>query len=779
MNKTIIFRLFFLLLSFPVVAQDVPIGGWQEHFSYRSSISVSEGNGRVFCATKSGIFILNKGDNSMTRLSKVSGLSDVEANVLAFNKNDNKLLIAYKNSNLDIVSSDGTSIVNLPDIKRKPIIGNKSINNIFFIGNYAYLACGFGIVVVDLDRYEVKDTYYIGAGGAALNVRDISSDGTTLYAATDQGVYHALLSNPNLANFSNWSKYTTGLPATGIFNTITAFNGNVYANYSKFSSTGTLSIDSIFVYDGSSWSHFSTVSGYSCFQLKNENNHLLVCTDGYLDVYDNAMVRTERLFQYLGDYFSAKSVAMDSDNKYWLADNRYGLIKCNDNYNSWHFYVNGPASANVKSIVSNGGDIWVAHGGVDDAWSNLYQTEGISHYDGSSWDVMRGQYPGIVNTDTLFDLLYLAVDPSDDQRVYASSWWNGVLEFTNKVPTHLYTPANSTLQDFTGFNVCKTAGLQFDKNHNLWICNPFNPYSFSVKHPGGTWEKIDMSTVIGNSPYMGQLLIDKNDQKWCVLTRGGGIFVYKGGTTAAANSGNCKKMTTAAGSGALPSNGVYCLAEDNDGEIWVGTDKGVAVFYSPENVFTGANFDSQQILIEQDGHVQILLETETVQDIAVDDANRKWIATLNSGVFLMSADGTQQIFHFDENNSPLFSNDVRSIAINHKTGEVFFGTSKGIISYRGTATEGNDSFTDVYAYPNPVKHEYTGPIAIKGLVKNTTVKITDISGTFVFETTSEGGQAIWDGKNFNGDRVSSGVYMVFCTSEDGSQKMVTKILLIN
>jgi hypothetical protein len=168
-----------------------------------------------------------------------------------------------------------------------------------------------------------------------------------------------------------------------------------------------------------------------------------------------------------------------------------------------------------------------------------------------------------------------------------------------------------------------------------------------------------------------------------------------------------------------------------------------------------------------------------VQAIAVDDANRKWIATANSGVFLMSEDGTKQIYHFDESNSPLFNNDVRTIAINHKTGEVYFGTAKGIIEFRGDATEGNEDCSGMYAFPNPVKPDYEGPIAIKGMMENSTVKITDVSGTLVYEVKSEGGQALWFGKNFKGERVSTGVYMAFCTNEDGSQKCVTKILFIN
>jgi hypothetical protein len=306
----------------------------------------------------------------------------------------------------------------------------------------------------------------------------------------------------------------------------------------------------------------------------------------------------------------------------------------------------------------------------------------------------------------------------------------------------------------------------------------------SVRNANGGWQSIRFADVIETNsllgfPELGKIIIDKNDQKWILVLKGGGLLVYKGGITADANSSNAKKLSTAPGNGGLPSADVLSIAEDKDGEIWIGTDKGIAVFYSPENIFGGGNFDAQQILIEQDGHIQILLETENISAIAVDDANRKWIGTTKSGVFLMSPDGTQQIYHFDADNSPLLSNNIKSIVIDHLTGEIYFGTDKGIISFRGSAIAGKDCFEDVYSFPNPVKPDYSGPIAIKGLMENTTVKITDISGTLVYETKSEGGQALWYGKNFEGEKVSTGVYMVFCTSEDNScQKTATKILLI-
>lgn len=773
----LLFPILFIFIS--VTAQQIPIGGWQEHLSYKNAVSVTEGNGLVYCATTSGVFNFKKSDNSMTRLSKVNGLSDVEAIVVKFNPYNGKVLIAYKNSNLDLIESN--TIINIPDIKRKPIIGNKTINNIYFIDQFAYLACGFGIVVFDTERNEIKDTYYIGAGGSTLNVRDITSDGTYLYVSSDNGIYRALLTNPNLANFNSWTlinDVASGLDLTvGVYNTITSFYGKIYTNYSKNIMTGAFGEDSLFVFDGTSWSHFipsgflPSGSGYRTHSIKKNNNQLVLVVEGAIYTFDSGIAGSGYYSGYFSDVTRANDAILDNSGSLWIADRKYGLVSWRPGIGYSSHYPNGPASENVLNMSLVEDELWVAPGTY-----SKYLVDGLYRYKDNEWSNLRGDYPGTANIDTLYDFMNVLVDPDNVKRVYASCWGQGVLEIYNGVPVKLHNKSNSSLQGLTisGYNPVWTYGLALDEDKNLWVTNSGVPNGICYKTPGGSWGSLNFSSIIG-TPVLEQILIDKDNQKWVILANGGGgILVFPGITTAGA-----KKLTTAAGNGALPSSTVFCLAKDLDDEIWVGTDKGVAVFYSPENLFTGANFDAQQILLEQDGHVQILLETESVLAIAVDDANRKWIATSKSGVFLMSADGTTQIKHFDESNSPLFSNNVKSIAINHKTGEVYFGTSKGIISYRGTATEAYEDFTDVYAFPNPVKHEYEGPIAIKGLMTNSTIKITDISGALVYETKSEGGQAIWYGKNFKDERVNSGVYMVFCTSEDGARKMVTKILLIN
>ena len=267
-------------------------------------------------------------------------------------------------------------------------------------------------------------------------------------------------------------------------------------------------------------------------------------------------------------------------------------------------------------------------------------------------------------------------------------------------------------------------------------------------------------------------MVDRNNYKWLISPKSKKVAVFDDNGTLSNTADDRIQINSN-----MPGSKLYAIAEDKDGEVWVGTDEGVAVFYNSSSIFD-ENIEAEQILIQQDGITQILLESEGIYAIAIDGANRKWLGTQNSGVYLMSEDGTEEIEHFTTDNSPLFSNTVYDIVINDETGEVYFGTEKGLISYKGTATEPVSDF-NIFVYPNPVKPDYEGVIAIRGLVEDTDVRITDISGNIVYETTSLGGQAIWNGKDYYGNRVKSGVYMVFNGSQDGSKKAAAKILFIN
>ena len=232
----------------------------------------------------------------------------------------------------------------------------------------------------------------------------------------------------------------------------------------------------------------------------------------------------------------------------------------------------------------------------------------------------------------------------------------------------------------------------------------------------------------------------------------------------------------------LSHNGIYCITEDKNGAIWIGTGQGPIILNNPSNFFED-DFYCTQIKVPRDDGTNLadfLLANDKINAIAVDGGNRKWIGTEMNGIYLLSPDGLETIHHFTAENSPLLSNNIQSIAIHPHTGEVFIGTSKGLVSYQSDATEPEDNFVEdnVYAYPNPVKPDYTGVITITGLVQDTDIKITNVSGKLIHEGTSVGGQFTWDGKNQQGKRVPSGVYFVLAANAEGKEGIATKILFI-
>lgn len=774
------FAVFLLYFVSSSNAQDIAIGQWRDHLPYKKGIAVAEGNGMVYCATDGGFFAVNKSDNSFERLSRINGFSGVGVAALGFNTYNNVLVIAYKDANIDLLVNK--KVINISDIKRKAIPGNKSINSIYFINRYAYLSCGFAIVVLDTEKQEIKDTYYIGPGGSALNIRATTTDGTFLYAATDDGIYKASLGEPFLANYAVWSKMP-GLPE-GVYNAIHFFNKKILTNLSNRAETGVYNQDSIFVLNGSSWAHLSTGSPYTIREIKSDKSQLYLLTEENVLTLDTAYFTIANVYTYIFDGVEHSpypmSITIDGDSVFWIADVTYGLIRNRHVWNTEKHTPNGPHTQNVFSMTWGGDNLWVVPGGVDDAWGGIANKDGVFNFKDNTWTTINGQHAA-GDMDTLRDLIAVAVDPRDGTHAFAGSWQKGVLEFKDGALINVYNGSNTAgglATQTSGYLL--NGGMAFDAGNNLWVSNSGVTELLSVRKTDGSWQSFDFSNIVSSNTTAANVVVTRAGQKWVLLPRGGGIAVYQdNGTFATPDNTNSVKITNEEGKGALPSIDVFSMAEDLNGEMWVGTAKGVAVFYSPESIFSGTNWDSKQVRIEQDGHVQILLETEAITAIAVDGANRKWLGTSKSGVFLMSEDGTKQIYHFDENNSPLFSSEIKSIAIDHKTGEVFFGTSRGIISYKGTATEGTDKFGDVYAYPNPVKEDYTGLIAVKGLVQNAGVKITDISGTLIYSTKAEGGQAVWDGKGFNGKKAHTGIYLVYCSNEDGSRTFVTKILIIN
>ncbi len=772
----IILILISLIYISPVIgiSQGTPIGSWRTHLPYNQIIDIAVVDNLIYAATPFSIFVYNKLDNSIDRLDKVKGLTDVGINKIGYNENTNEILIAYKDANLDIINMDG-SIINISDIKDKEILGNKTINNITFKGNYAYLSCGFGIVILDMDRKEIYDTYYIGPEGNAINVMDITYNDTSLFAATENGVYFADINDLNLADYHQWQKDMRLLHPDLPYNLIANFNNEIYINYYSRA----WEKDTMFVFNGNTWDYFEKANTKQRFQMNVVDNKMLIVNRGNVAVYKNDMT-IEYIVWKPGEQL-INPLSVDMDNEFiWVGDNSKGLVKVwNSGWSGEFIKPNGPDYNSVFQLDAGGDNIWVASGGKKPDWSKLYLRDGVFSFINNTWYNHNSQTTPAF--DTISDYVCVKVDPANPNIAYVGTWQTGVLKFVDNKLTDIFDAQNSSLEPWvSNNNLINISGLDFDSNHNLWIANSGSPKILSVMKNNGNWKSFNLGGILNGSD-IGSLMVDNSNQKW-ILRRSDGIIVFTdNGTIDDVTDDKYKILRSSPGQGNIPGSAIYSFATDQDGEVWIGTDKGIAVVYSPDNIFVpGANYDAQKILVPRNdgsGLADYLLETELVSAIAVDGANRKWIGTERAGLFLFSADGLEQIHQFTTNNSPLLSNNIISISI-AKNGEVFVGTANGIISYKGTATPPAPPGTKIYAYPNPVREDYTGLIAIKGLENNSFIKITDSYGNLVYQTKSEGGQAIWDGNNFNGDRVVTGIYMVFAVTTDKSEKVVTKILVV-
>jgi ligand-binding sensor domain-containing protein len=378
--------------------------------------------------------------------------------------------------------------------------------------------------------------------------------------------------------------------------------------------------------------------------------------------------------------------------------------------------------------------------------------------------------------DTIFDIISIAVDPRNDV-IYAGSFGGGLIEFTSATQYKIYkqnSPLNEAIGDRNNYRV---GGMAFDKENNLWVSNFSGSNNFLVKKADGNWRSFRVPfSIQGNM--VGAVLIDDADQKWIQVPQGNGVLCYNHGASID-NTGDdrWKWLRTGRGNGNLPSNAVNCLVKDKDGFIWMGTDKGIAIIQCPGDVFTTNGCEAFQPVVQQDNFAGFLFENEDVRALAVDAANRKWVGTRN-GVWLISADGEKVLERFTAENSPLLSNEMIRIAIDPKTGEVYFSTFNGICSYRGGATEASENPDKVIVFPSPVPPGYSGTIGIRGLPENSIVKIVELNGRLVFQTRSLGGQAVWNGRDYRNQRVSSGVYLVLAKDEFGAEKQVGKIVFI-
>lgn len=742
-----------LLVHASLHAQESPIGYWTSHFPYHVATSVASDGQTLYVATDLAFFTYTPSSGDIETYSKVNGMSDVEIAWIGFDRSTGTAIITYRNGNIDLFKNK--TFYNIPYFKQRVINGPKTISGIYTENGLAYLSTSIGVIVVNVEKKEIKETWEFAQNQITIPVLSFTAGSGYYYATTTSGVYRISRTSPSPQVFNLWQKISDRVLGTSA----TVRDKSFMAN-----------LDSVFVVNHDTLQGiFSLGSGGE--HLDEGNGKLLICNWSALQIMNPETYTID------GASFhkDTKQAAALDDWSFWAADSWLGLGR----HDPAPGYVvpEGPYGKSSFDIYAYDRNILVAHGAVTDKWLRTYNADGLSEFKDGQWKTYRqGTYAPF--GDSMNEIITVTKDRATG-TIYAGSFAYGLSEIKADGSYALY--GNNSPVDLSpitgGYSI---SSLALDANGTLWM-TPFGNNTNTdlyAKTPGNTWMKYNVPFNLVFPDAGAGLLIDDLGQKWYYAPSGSGVIVYNdNGTPDMAGDDTYRQLMTGAGAGNLPNNDVYCLAKDKNNAIWIGTRAGIGIVNCAD-VVTTERCDAERPIVQFDQFAGYLFETEVVYAIAVDGANRKWVGTAN-GIWLLSPNGEQIVYRFTAENSPLPSNLIRKISIDPVTGDVYIGTDKGLVCYRSTATDGGEQNDEqLVTFPNPVPSGYSGTIAIKGFVENADVRITDISGQLVYRTTALGGQAVWNGLDYKGRRPQSGVYLVFATNRDGTERTTGKIVFM-
>lgn len=674
MNKNIRLLLAcMLMLVMNVLYTKAAIGDWKAYMAYSEVQEIEQAGNLIFVQASNNLYVYNPTDQSIQTFSKMNYLSDTDIQHIAYNKNTKRLLILYKNANINLMNVNNYEVTPFSDYYTATTTGDKTVNDIYMSGKYAYLSNGFGIIKLNMEECEISDTYHLGF---KVNWCEIK-DGYIYAYSQSNGQYRASLST-NLLDKNNWSK-----------------TGNYIIKKQEDKSELKQQVSTLQP-GGPKYNHF--------WYMKFAQNRLYTCG---------------------GAFLSGSSLAT-----------RPGTIQVLD----------------------------------QDEW-DIFQDD-IKQVTGYSYN----------------DINCVEPDINNPRHVYASGR-TGLYEFTDGKLTRYYNKDNSILEgavdrgQVLGNDYVLVHSMYSDNSGTLWLLNSQATHRSIIEIKDNKFIAHDQQSLIQNGyslPSMVSLMKDATGALWFVNNNheNPAIVCYHPENN---ELQMLKKPFSNQDGREINLYYIRCIKEDLDHQLWIGTDQGP--FYITNQLFDSNTPTINQVKVPRnDGtnYADYLLSGVDISCIAIDQANRKWFGTSNNGVYLISADNMEQIHHFTATNSPLLSDNIESLAINDQTGEVFIGTNKGLCSYMSDASETNEKITkdNVWAYPNPVKPDYTGLITITGLSFDADIKIVTSNGSLVNQGRSNGGTYTWDGCDTKGRKVASGIYMVETATSNGGKGTVCKIAIV-
>jgi ligand-binding sensor domain-containing protein len=710
------------------------------HISYGSISSIAVGSHRVYGATTNGVLAFDRDDNSVTSYNKITGLTSSGITAVGADNARDQLLVAYADGVLDLVTDAGTQ--RFDRLKNSTTIsGSRRLNAIRIRGNEAYIAADYGVVVFDLARREVKETWRdLGPLGSALRINQLAINGDTIFLATDKGVLAGDLKT-NLLDYNLWKRFDQNTFAAA-FSSIAVFQDKAYV---------TLNGTGIYAYTGGTWSLQPFLPGKSFQSLEASAAHLVITEDANIWT----LSASGALASLTVDAAHAPLTAQEDERgKFWIGDSSSGLIS-NVSGGYTAILPDGPVAKPYRLGYAQDA-LYALAGGPSTTFQPLHNAGTIDTFQNGAWQN---------STSTALDLTDVATDGAGNR--YLASFGYGLEKRDAEGNTTRYDETNSPLSNTSPPSRGVTLSAIEASADGLWVANYGAVQSLKLLKPDGTWAAFSFPFTASRYPV--DLAVDLYGYVWMVLNPalGGGLVVFD------LKENKYAYLSNAEGAGGLPNRNVRSIAIDRDGYVWVGTDQGVGYFIYPPDVFTG-NVDAVKPIYDN----RFLLRDDQVTALAIDGGNRKWMGTTR-GVWLFNPTGETLVHNFTAATTPLLSDSLLDIEVHPATGEVFFATTQGLASYRSGATQGTVSFETVKIFPNPITKQFSGTVGITGLATDAIVKITDVSGKLIWQTQANGGMATWNVQDYNGRRASTGIYLVFAATPDGSESVVGKVAVID
>ena len=763
-----------LILCMTLSAKAASIGTWNCFPAYANITEIQPAGNTIYVLSSNYLFAYHLSDESITPWHKMNGLSDCSIAHIAYCKSAHRLVIVYDNQNIDLMDDNG-HVTNISSYYSKAMSG-KTVNTITIDGNYAYLNTGFGIIKLNVAKAEISDTYNLG-----YNILSSTVHQGTIYAATASNGIIAANTSDNLLDKNNWKKETNtqALRLAHVGNQLYAIdNGNLYYQAERGTWTRLTTTYMQYTYTDGDCLVIGTGKyiylpdeqrNVSVYDLTTE--HHFIAYDAQNKCFWGDQTDDQRLFSF------------DIDRQQRLPDvTTVTPIKT-------HISPDGPKRNDFGFLRIANQTLYGVPCGFDFTVEQLRTGLIQSMTPEGDWHCYGDDVAGKTGHEFM-DITCIDVNPRNPAHVMVGGR-SGLYEFNDGLFVREYTFENSLLGTALDDsqtpeakkNYTLVLGMKYDSNGNLWIANSQSRtgaiFQLNTNGEMARLEADELMTGGMSMTWMKQILIDSRSLVWlintnpaaavCIDTRQSTATVYDNFTNQDGTNYQIDYVRT--------------IAEDKEGNIWIGTNAGLFVIMA-NDVNSGRTDVIQQVKVPRnDGtnYADYLMVGIDVTSMAIDGANRKWIGTSNNGLYLISADNYTQQQHFLATESELLSDHIESIALNDQTGEVFIATDKGLCSYISDATQAYDEMTSdqVYAYPNPVEPGYNGPITIVGLSYNADVKITTTNGVLVAQGRSNGGSFTWDGNDLGGHRVASGVYMVHTATADGKKGTVCKIAIVN